>query len=125
MRTFDFAQAIAAGYEPPQYREYTLEGETTAVLDFKMWGNSVCLRCFFTEAGTGHKFTLAAYRQVFGDKTRRYTPRDRAIDFSEPGLEGRLYRLVTKRGKRGGIVWESAEELAGAFLGEIDDPREA
>jgi hypothetical protein len=115
MRAFSFAQAIAAGHEPRQYRDYVLEGEATAVLDFKMWGNSACLRCCFTELRTGNQFTLAVYNRNSGQKTDRYTPCDQRIDFSSPGIEGSVFHLVTVRGKRGGIVWESAEVLAGAI----------
>ena len=111
MQAFTFAQVIAAGRDPEFYPALNQEGESTAVLDFKMWGESACLRCFFTSRDTGLKFTLAVYSRTLGKKTGRYTPRDRVIDFSEPGIEGRAYKLITKRGKRGSIVWESAEEL--------------
>jgi len=117
MRAFSFAQALAAGHEPRQYRDYVLEGEAKAVLDFKMWGSSDCLRCFFTELETGNKFSLAAYARNSGEKNGRYTPRDHWIDFSWTGLEGTVFHLVTVRGKRGGIVWENAEALTGPLCG--------
>lgn len=109
MRAFSFIQAISAGHNPRLYRDYILEGGTAATLDFKIWGESACLRCFFTEFVTGNKFTLVAHSRCLGLKTGKYTPRDQLVDFSEPGIEGTLYHVVTARGARGGLVWDRAE----------------
>lgn len=121
MSTLSFAQALNLGLQPREYDAVVPVGEFFATLDFRVWGKSVNLRCFFTHQETGEKFTLSAFRSHFGEdhivqrpdgQTRKaYAPEDGSFDFSEGDFDGRFFRLVTRQGKRGNILWSSAELL--------------
>lgn len=121
MKALSFTQALSLGFQPREYSTSVPEGEFVARLDFRMWGKSVNLRCFFTHMETGGKFSLAAYRSHFGKehfvqrqdgKTHNaYTPEDGSFDFNDGDLDGRRFRLLTRQGVRGKIVWSSAELL--------------
>lgn len=121
MKTLSFAQALNLGFQPREYGAFVPEGEFIARLDFRIWGKSVNLRCFFTHLETGDKFSLSAYRSHFGKehivqkpngKTHHaYMPEDGVFDFNEGEFDGRLFYLVTRQGVRGKILWESAEIL--------------
>ena len=122
MKALSFAQALNLDLQPREYVASVPEGVFTARLDFRIWGKSVNLRCFFTRSETGDKFTLSAFRSHFGEdhivqrpdgQTRKaYAPEDGSFDFSEGDWDGRLFRLVTRQGKRGSILWSSAELLS-------------
>lgn len=66
MSVLSFAQALNSGFEPRECATTVSAGEITARLDFRMWGKSVNLRCFFTNADTDEKFSLSAYRSHRG-----------------------------------------------------------
>lgn len=53
MRPLSFAQALNLGLQPREYGTSVPEGEYIARLDFRIWGNSVNLHCFFTHMETG------------------------------------------------------------------------
>ena len=109
MRAYSFRQALNAGCEPREYKEFQLEGEADAFLDFRIWGKTPCLHCYFSEFSTNRKFVLTAFNRQEGQQLDKYSARDQAIDFSAHDLEGSCYHLVTQRGARGGIVWENAK----------------
>lgn len=121
MKALSFAQALSLGFQPREYGTSVPEGEFIARLDFRIWGKSVNLRCFFTHMETGEKFSLSAYRSHSGKEhiVRRpdgkthhaYTPEDGAFDFAEGDLGRRLFRLVMRQGARGKLLWSSAELL--------------
>ena len=129
MGALSFAQALSLGFEPREYGTDVPVGEITARFDFKMWGKSVNLRCFFTNAETGKKFSLSAYRSHRSEHhyTRRdsgndcsaYTPEDQSIDFASGDYDGKIFRLVTRQGTRGGVLWLSAEILPGHAAAEV------
>ena len=98
------------GLEPREYKSMLRENPMTAeaLLDFKIWGKSPNLTCYFRNIRTGEKFRLSAFDN---DRDRRYAPRDRRIDFSEPDIESGLYRVVTVKTKKGLCAWQSAELL--------------
>lgn len=110
-RAFSFQAAVESGFEPSEYRSL-LHGENPmtaeALLDFKVWGKSPNLTCFFRNIRTGEKFRLSAFDNK---RDRRYTPRDGDIDFSEPGIENGLYCVSTVKGKKGLCAWQSAKLL--------------
>ena len=85
-RAFSFRGAIDDGLEPREYRSMLHEEpmEVEALLDFKIWGKSPCLTCYFRNIRTGEKFCLTAFDN---NRSTRYTPRDNEIDFSEQGIE--------------------------------------
>ena len=105
MRALTYEQAVEQGLEPRSYAYEPVIGEFEAVLDFKVWGKSVNLQCFFTVPATGERFRVSAFR----DEAKRYTPRDGVIDFSEPGIEGSLYRLQVGHNAKGNPAWLAAE----------------
>ena len=104
MRAMTYDQAVEAGLEPQEYDYEAPEGEYEAVLDFKVWGKSVNLQCFFTALDTDDMFRISAFR----GNTTRYTPKDGGIDFSEPGNEGNTYRLRVGRNSKGNVAWLAA-----------------
>lgn len=122
MRAYSFRQAIDAGCEPRSYDSPTPEGICLARLEFKMWGKQSVLRCFFTELETGAKFSLPAFRMYQGQDIGKYAPKDHIVDFSEPGIEGGIYKLVIGQAPRGGLTWEEALLMEGApeKAGEVE-----
>ena len=113
------------GLEPKAYRSRLHEEpmSSEALLDFKIWGKSPCLTCYFRDIRTGDKFCLSAFDNKHD---RRYTPRDKDIDFSEPGIENGLYLVTTMETKKGGSAWATARLLLapdrkGDILGRITE----
>ena len=109
-RAYSFTGAIEYGLEPRAYRSMLHEEpmSSEALLDFKIWGKSPCLTCYFRDIRTGNKFCLTAFDN---EKNTRYTPRDRDIDFSEQGIENGLYLVETVGTKKGGSAWANASLL--------------
>lgn len=109
-RAFSYSQAVENELEPREY-ESLVDAEPMsieALLDFKVWGKTPCLSCYFRDIRTGRKFRLTAFNNA---RDRRYTPRDGNIDFSEPGIEGGLYLVVTVKTRNGKSAWQSAQRL--------------
>lgn len=121
MNPLSFAQALRLGFQPREYGASVPEGVFEACLDFRMWGKSIGLRCFFSHLETEETFSLVTHRSHLGNahviqrpngKTHNaYTPEDGNFDFSEGDYDGIFFRLVTRQGVRGKIVWSSAELL--------------
>ena len=109
-RAFSFRGAIDDGLEPREYRSMLHEEpmEVEALLDFKIWGKSPCLTCYFRNIRTGEKFCLTAFDN---NRSTRYTPRDNEIDFSEQGIEQGLYHVRTVKTKKGTSAWATAKLL--------------
>lgn len=107
MRALTYDQAVEMGLEPRDYAYDPVIGEFEAVLDFKVWGKSVNLQCFFTVPETGERFRVSAFRE----DGKHYTPKDGEIDFSEEELEGGLYLLTIGKNKKGRAAWLAAELL--------------
>lgn len=82
-----------------------------AILDFKIWGKTPCLGCYFRDISTGEKFVLYAHDDCY---SHRYTPKDREFDFSQSGIEGSLFYLVTRKTRTGKTSWQNARLLLGA-----------
>ena len=109
-RGYSFRGAIEYGLEPREYRSMLHEEpmEVEALLDFKIWGKSPCLTCYFRNIRTGEKFCLTAFDN---NRSTRYTPRDNEIDFSEQGIEHGLYLVRTVKTKKGTAAWATAKLL--------------
>ena len=109
-RAYSFSGAIEYGLEPRAYRSMLHEQpmNVEALLDFKIWGKRPCLTCYFRDIRTGDKFCLSAFDN---EHDRRYTPRDKDIDFSKPGIGNGLYLVTTVGTKKGGSVWAAARLL--------------
>ena len=109
-RAYSFTGAIEYGLEPRAYRSMLHEEpmEAEALLDFKIWGKSPCLTCYFRNIRTGEKFCLTAFDN---NRSTRYTPRDNEIDFSEQGIEHGLYHVRTVKTKKGTSAWATAKLL--------------
>lgn len=109
-RGYSFRGAIEYGLEPREYKSMLHEEpmQAEAVLDFKIWGKSPCLTCYFRNIRTGEKFCLTAFDNK---RASRYTPRDNEIDFSEPGIEHGLYHVRTVKTKKGTSAWATAKLL--------------
>lgn len=129
MGVLSFADVVKSGLEPRKYDAAVPVGELIARLDFRMWGKSVNLRCFFTNLESGEKFSLSAFRthrgehhytlRASGKEISAYTPEDGVIDFAYGEYDGKLFRLVTRQGKRGGVLWASAEMLPESAEGKM------
>ncbi len=106
-RGYSFRGAIEYGLEPREYKSMLHEEpmQAEAVLDFKIWGKSPCLTCYFRNIRTGEKFCLTAFDNK---RASRYTPRDNDLDFSEVGIEHGLYVVTTVAKKKGGSAWGTA-----------------
>ena len=109
-RGYSFRGAIEYGLEPREYKSMLHEEpmQAEAVLDFKIWGKSPCLTCYFRNIRTGEKFCLTAFDN---NRSTRYTPRDNEIDFSEQGIEHGLYPVRTVKTKKGTSAWATAKLL--------------
>ena len=109
-RAFSFRGAIDDGLEPREYRSMLHEEpmEVEALLDFKIWGKSPCLTCYFRNIRTGEKFCLTAFDNK---RSTRYTPLDNEIDVSEQGIEHGLYLVRTVKTKKGTAAWATAKLL--------------
>lgn len=119
MRAYSYRDAVELGLEPQEY-SFAKEAMTTeALLDFKVWGKKWNLQCYFQNIRTGEKFILNA----FCGSTKQYTPRDKSIDFSEPGIENGLYQVTTAPNSKDKIIWESATLLLSADREEEIDAR--
>jgi hypothetical protein len=105
MRALTYDQAVELGLEPREYAYEPVIGEFEATLDFKVWGKSVNLQCFFSVLPTGERFRVSAFR----DEAKRYTPKDGRIDFSADGLVEGLFRLKVGQNKKGRAIWLEAE----------------
>ncbi len=83
-------------------------GKWRARLDFKAWGkgSGLSLICCFTMLDSGARYRLTAYPGALKD--RRYAPRDRGIDFSEPGIEGLVYDVEIAVSRNGTPAWHTA-----------------
>jgi hypothetical protein len=110
-RAFTLSEAIEAGFDPAAYEWRDVpEGTWDGHLDFKTWSSkrgSGSLLCYFTDIGTGRRFRLSAGKPWVGDALR-YTPKDRAIDFSRTSVDGRVFRLRVRHGVKGNVAWVGA-----------------
>lgn len=111
-RAWSYKGALDAGFEPKTYSwEDVPIGTWQARLDFKVWSNktsSGCLGCYFTSLVDGQQYLLSAFRP-YRSTSRRYSPTDDSIDFSERGLDGQIFLLEIAKGKNGKIKWLSAK----------------
>lgn len=82
------------------------EGPWRARLVAKSWGKSVNLMCYFEDVETLEKYKISAFRSR---KASGYRANDEGIDFSQAGIEGCVYDLVTGKNKRGNPAWLSAK----------------
>jgi hypothetical protein len=98
--------ALDAGLEPRDYQAKPPVGKIIAHLDFKMWGKTPVLRCFFTDQKDGAKFSLTAFRSR--DGKNNYMPQDGGIDLSAPGTDRQCYELTTTVNGKGNVVMVSA-----------------
>lgn len=109
-RAYTLNEAVEAGFDPGAYDWRDVpEGTWDGQLDFKTWSarNGVgSLLCYFTDIRTGRRFRLSAARPR-GD-IRRYTPKDRAIDFSRSSVDGRIFRLRIRHETKGHVAWVGA-----------------
>ena len=104
MRAYSYRNAVDLGLEPQRYNFANEEMTAEALLHFKVWGKKRNLQCYFQNIRTNELFILSA----FCTSSERYTPRDRDIDFSEPGNEYGLYKVITAPNSKGKITWDSA-----------------
>lgn len=111
-RAWSYKGAIDAGFEPQSYSWKDVPtGTWVARLDFKAWSNMTaagCLGCYFTSLADGRRYQLSAFRPK-RSTSRRYSPTDDGIDFSQPGLDGQIFLLEVGRSANGRTKWLSAE----------------
>ncbi|WP_165071260.1 hypothetical protein [Desulfovibrio sp. ZJ200] len=98
IRGLSFISAIKSGLRPYEYKSVIEASCMEAILDFKIWGKTPCLGCYFRDISTGKKFVLYAHDDCH---SRRYTPKDKEFDFSQSGMEGGLFYLVTRKTRTG------------------------
>jgi hypothetical protein len=106
-RAETYANALELGLADYAWQDVPI-GAWRARLDFKAWGkgSGLSLICCFTALDSGAKYRLTAYPGA--PKDRRYAPRDRGIDFSEPGIEGRVYDVGIAVSRNGTPAWHTA-----------------
>ena len=104
MRAYSYRDAVELGLEPQRYNFANEEMTAEAILHFKVWGKKRNLQCYFQNIRTAELFILSA----FCTSSEQYTPRDKGIDFSVPGNEWGLYKVITAPNSKGRITWESA-----------------
>lgn len=100
-RGFSFQATVENGFEPSDYRSL-LHDESPmtaeALLDFKVWGKSPNLTCFFRNIRTGEKFRLSASITSATGATRRGTG---TLISANPALKTACISLKRSRAKRG------------------------
>ncbi|HEJ7121842.1 hypothetical protein FHU12_4144 [Serratia marcescens] len=113
LRAFSYNGALDAGMDPGSYAWQSVPvGDWAARLDFKVWSNTTSsghLVCYFTSLDDGQRYRLSAFRPKNG--SRRYTPKDGGIDFSEAGLDGQVFLLNVGKTRNGTSAWLGAEFL--------------
>jgi hypothetical protein len=103
------AEAVALGFDPNSYERFQLpRGTWVGRLDFKIFGQSRNLLCYFTDVATGRRYVLSAWIRI-ELRSRMYCARDGVIDFSQPATEGLVYDLETNRTRAGGPAWNKAQ----------------
>ncbi|KPW49891.1 MULTISPECIES: hypothetical protein [Pseudomonas syringae group] len=111
-RAMSYNAAVEAGLEPRTYEFKNVpEGVWAARLDFKVWSNKSAaghLRCYFTSHADNSRYLLSAFRPT-QPGSRRYSPKDDGIDFSQPGLNGQSFLLEVGRTAKGTVSWIGAE----------------
>lgn len=111
-RAWSHNGAVEAGFEPQSYSWADVPtGTWVARLDFKIWSNKTaagCLGCYFTSLADGRRYQLSAFRP-YRSTSRRYSPTDDGIDFSQPGLDGQIFLLEVGKSANGKVKWLSAE----------------
>lgn len=58
IRGLSFTSAIRSGLRPYEYKSVIEASCLEAILDFKIWGKTSCLGCYFRDISTGEKFVL-------------------------------------------------------------------
>ncbi|MCK9747109.1 hypothetical protein LT699_10935 [Pseudomonas syringae pv. syringae] len=111
-RALSYNAAVEAGLEPRSYEYKNVpEGVWAARLDFKVWSDRTAaghLRCYFTSLADNCRYLLSAFRPK-QPGSRRYSPDDDGIDFSQQGLNGQIFLLEVGRNSKGNVSWIGAE----------------
>lgn len=111
-RALSYNAAVEAGLEPRSYEYKNVpEGVWAARLDFKVWSDRTAaghLRCYFTSLADNCRYLLSAFRPK-QPGSRRYSPDDDGIDFSQQGLNGQIFLLEVGRNAKGNVSWIGAE----------------
>jgi hypothetical protein len=97
---YDYAEEL----DPYEFIPPT--GEWIGRLNAKSWGKSMSVICYFEDVVTGDLYRLTAFRSR--NDPAIYTPRDGNVDFSEAGIEGRIYNLTSGLNSKEKPCWDSA-----------------
>lgn len=89
-----------------EYQVLTEVGEFIGTLDYKKWGKSINLWCFFT-LDDGKKIKLSCFRSRDGKKI--YSAKDEKYDFSVVGNEGNKFKLTIKQTSKDTVAFVAAE----------------
>jgi hypothetical protein len=123
LRAWAYNDAVDAGFEPRSYAWHGVPlGTWVGRLDFKTWANTTAqghMVCYFTAAPDGRRYRLSAFRS---GASYRYTPKDGGIDFSEAGLDGRLFLLTVEGARQKGVAWTAAEHQSSEVDGRRPRP---
>lgn len=77
-------------------------GQYNAILDYKSWGEHICLWCFFT-LDNGQKIRLHLYK----NKNGLFTPKNGDYDFSIIGNLGQYFQINISANSKGNAFLES------------------
>ncbi|MAE68803.1 hypothetical protein CL635_03290 [bacterium] len=69
-----------------------------ATLKGKSWGRAVNLICYFTDEKTGANFSISVFRSRKDGES--YCADDQNVDFSEPNIVGKSFKLDIQKSPR-------------------------
>ena len=109
-QAYRFKDATQDGLNLQKYKYSDIDpGESIGKLVFKVWGKKSIIQCFFV-LENDECIRLTAFRP-HSTPWRGYTPRDGKVDFSEAGIEGTRYKMITGLTERGSVCFLSARVI--------------
>lgn len=95
------------------YSDTVSEGTYQVRLDYKAWGKTCSLWCYFTVVGSSAKdarLAVNCFRSWIIERT--YGPRDSSVDFSIKGNEGTIYEVDVTLSKSGFMNLKTAKVVS-------------
>jgi len=112
-RALSWDDAVDAGFRPDDYQFKQLPiGRCIGALDWKIWGKTPCLACYFT-AEDGSRFRLTAFRARTGPGAGHwYTAQDGLLDMSDVEvMVGQRFHIESSVNGKGKPAWISVKPV--------------